>query len=252
MNVRTLIATGSSSLENLKDLIHSCCPSLEVISECSLADQSVTLIKTLKPDLLFLDTDLPGGGGFELLRQIDPEEMQVIMISDVPDHAVEAFRHQVTDYLLKPVKPDELKGAVHKVVKGMGNRNITTELELGSKSRNAWKVTDKQLVIPNSKGFVVIKTDEIIFCEASGYCTNFYLTGKAKLSSSRNLKFYESLLPGGQFIRVHNSYIVNREHVKGYSFQGEIQLSDNLKCALSVRHKQEFLGAFKKSNFTSP
>jgi len=247
VKIRTLIATGDSSLEILKEMLQMHCPGLEIIAGCSAVDQTVDSLRTLKPEFLFLDTDLPGGGGFELLRQVNPEQFPVIMISDVPDHAVEAYRYQVTDYLLKPIKTEELKGAVSKALKGLGSLNFTTEPEPESNPRNARKMTGKQLVIPNSKGFVVIKTDEIILCEASGYCTNFYVAGNSKISSSRNLKFYESLLPGGQFIRVHNSFIINRDHVKGYTYQGEIQLSENLKCSLSAGHKREFLYFFGKS-----
>jgi two-component system LytT family response regulator len=104
----------------------------------------------------------------------------------------------------------------------------------------------ENLVIPDSKGFTVVKTSDIIMCEADGYCTRFYLTENVKISSSRNLKYYEELLPKNIFLRTHHSCLLNLQHVKGYSHQEEILMIDNIKCPLSSGNKHTFISHFKK------
>ncbi len=83
-------------------------------------------------------------------------------------------------------------------------------------------------------------------CEADGYCTRFYLTENVKISSSRNLKYYEELLPRNIFLRTHHSCLLNLQHVKGYSHQEEILMIDNIKCPLSSGNKHTFISHFKK------
>ena len=101
------------------------------------------------------------------------------------------------------------------------------------------------LIVNNSKGFTVLKTDDIVFLEADGYCTNFYLTGKTKISSARNLKYYSCLLPPSVFMRVHHSFIINLSHVKGYNSDDNILLTENYSCSLSTAHKNVFLACFR-------
>ena len=100
----------------------------------------------------------------------------------------------------------------------------------------------------NSYDREILKTSDIIMCEADGYCTRFYLHGNSKLSSSRNLKFYADILPSNVFIRTHNSFVINLNHVKGYSNQEEILLTDGLKCPLSLGNKNHFMNLFKATN----
>jgi two-component system, LytTR family, response regulator len=105
----------------------------------------------------------------------------------------------------------------------------------------------QKLVIADMKGFTVIKVAELIKCEADGYCTHFFLPGKIKVTSSKNLKYYEEILDQQKIIRVHRSFLVNLSHVKGYSHQGEIHLSENISCPLGDSYKQHFLEVFGKN-----
>jgi two-component system LytT family response regulator len=147
--------------------------------------------------------------------------------------------------LIKPIKKDELIEAVRKVKIKPTKINSLEGLQNYLVQFNGNACDLNTLVVYNSKGFTVLKINEIIYMEADGYCTNFYLTGKVKVSSSRNLKFYSDLLPQTTFLRVHNSFIVNLIHVIGYNSNEEILLTDNLSCSLSAAHKSQFMGYFK-------
>jgi len=133
-----------------------------------------------------------------------------------------------SDYLLKPVKVDELVEAVNKVNQELASRQTNLNLQILLEGLADKEPNTKNLVIPSTKGFSVIKIEDLIMCEADGYCTNFYLKGKCKVTSSKNLKHYEELLNNYPFMRVHHSNLVNINHVKGYCHQGEISLSEEI------------------------
>jgi two-component system LytT family response regulator len=244
--LKTLVVDNDeSSVISLTQLIHECCPEIEIVSVCNTLKQAVNAINEFHPRLIFTETELPDGSGFDLVKNWQERNFRVVFITGNCENAIKAFRTSATDYLLKPVKSDELVEAVRKVKTELSELNSIDGLKSYLGQLNGNGDSHKTLVVHNSKGFNVLKTDEIIYLEADGYCTNFYLAGKVKISSSRNLKFYCDLLPAAIFMRVHHSFIVNLNHVNGYNCQEEILLTDNLSCSLSAAHKSQFMGYFK-------
>jgi two-component system, LytTR family, response regulator len=244
--IKTLVVdSDESSVIFLTRLIHDCCPEIEIVSVCNSIKQAVTAISEFHPQLVFTETELPDGNVFSLVQNGHERNFRVVFITGNCENAIKAFRFSASDYLLKPVKGDELVEAVKKVKTELSESGSLEGLKSYLGQLNGNGDSTKTLVVHSSKGFTVLKTDEIIYLEADGYCTNFYLQGKAKLSSSRNLKFYSELLPKGTFMRVHHSFFVNLNHVKGYNLQEEILLTENLSCSLSAAHKTQFLGYFK-------
>jgi two-component system LytT family response regulator len=188
---------------------------------------------------------MPKGNGFDLLRMFNPINFKVIFVTAFSQYAVDAFRYAVIDYLMKPVKVVELIEAVSKVKNGVGNNNsINIVLKL-LESHSLNSSQDKNLIISGAKGFTLIKKNDIIMLKADGYCTIIFLTGKSNITSTRNLKYYEELLDPVQYMRVHHSYIINFEHVTGYTHQEEVLLSHELRCPLSKSHKLDFLNYYK-------
>jgi two-component system LytT family response regulator len=239
-----LVDDERPSREALGTYLRDFCPNVKIVAECENIQSAYQSIQSLRPELVFLDIEMPNGNGFDLLRMFKKIEFKVIFVTAYSEHALRAFRFSATDYLLKPVKVDELVDAVSKVRHEMAlqytNLNLQTLLE-GISGR---ETIDKQIVIPSSRGFTVLKTSDIILCEAEGYCTHFHLTGKEKITSSRNLKYYEELLSNSQVMRVHHSYLIHLNHVKGYSHLGEISLTEDLSCPLGNNYKAQFLEIF--------
>jgi two-component system LytT family response regulator len=246
LKIKTIIADGDeSSVQILKQLIQINCPEIEIVSVSSTLKHTVDSIKEFSPGLIFIETELPDGSSFKMLQMWPDRKFRVVFVSTNPDYAVQAFRFSVSDYLIKPVSSEELIAAVEKVRSELAEANSPVGFYAYSGKPNGFDQLSKTLVVTNSKGFKVLKTDEIIFLEADGYCTNFYLLENTKISSSRNLKFYSGQLPTSNFMRVHHSFIVNLNHVKGYGYHEEILLTNNLSCSLSAAHKAEFLSHFK-------
>jgi two-component system, LytTR family, response regulator len=246
-NIRTIIVDDEKpSREVLSNYLREFCPNIQIIAECNSAKTAFKAIKEYQPQLVFLDVEMPKGSGFDLLRMFSSIHFKVIFITAFSNYAFQAFRFSAVDFLLKPLKISELKDAVNKVVHELEVKDSYLSVKALLNNLSNISQPNGNLVISNSKGFTILKTSDIIYCEADGYCTRFYLSGKSKVSSSRNLKFYEELLPANKFIRTHHSCIVNLSHVKGYSHQEEILLTDGLKCPLSSGKKHTFIGIFKK------
>jgi two-component system, LytTR family, response regulator len=247
MNLKTIIIDDEKpSREALSNYIRAYCPDIEIVAECNSVKTAHRAILKFSPQLIFLDIEMPNGSGFDLLRMFNPLYFKVIFVTAYSEYALKAFRFSATDYLLKPVKVDELMESVEKVkqeiARDQGNMNIQKLLE----NLTAGSNSVRQLVIPDTSGFRVLDTSGIILCEADGYCTHFHLTGQERMTSSKNLKHYEEMLNPYGFVRVHNSYLVNLAHVKSYSNQGEIFLSNNLICMLGNKYKNSFLQIFSK------
>jgi len=243
--IKTIIVDDENpSCEALANYIEEYCPELKIVSICKSIKSAYKSILDHNPDLLFLDIEMPRGSGFDLLRMFNVINFNVVFVTAFSNYALNAFRVSATDFLLKPVKISELIEAVNKVQQNLRNKsyqNLTALLE----NLEAPSGQLRKIIIPNLKGFTAINPSDIILCEADGYCTNFFLSGRSKTSSSYHLKFYEELLPSSNFLRIHKSYIINTDHVIGYTNNGEIMLSEGITCALSDSRKHTFLKIFR-------
>ncbi len=250
-NLKTIIVDDERpSREALVNYIHEFCPDVEIVAECESVETAYKAIIKQKPQLLFLDIEMPVGSGFDLLNMFKIIDFKVIFITAFSNYAVNAFRFSATDFLLKPVKVSELKEAVEKVKNEIGLKQSFLNTRVFVENLNLNNPAEKKLVIPNSQGFKILKPEDIIFCEANGYCTHLYLNKRTKITSSYNLKFFEENLPNDYFFRVHRSYIININHVTAYSNTGEIILTGDLKCALGESYKKAFFSLFKDTRFS--
>ncbi|MDX9903037.1 MAG: LytTR family DNA-binding domain-containing protein [Bacteroidales bacterium] len=243
--IRTVIIDDERpAREVIANYLAEYCPDIEVVGQASSVREGFTAIKASTPDLVFLDVEMADGTGFDLLSMFGKVDFRVIFVTAYSEYAIRAFRFSAADYLLKPVSIDELIHAVEKV-RTRENTALNNEV-ISSLLKNLREGPARQstLIIPNIKGFEVLKVPEIIMCQADGYCTNFHLTGQRKVVSSKNLKHFDGLLADQGFLRVHHSYLVNIDHVTGYTKQGEILLSENLKASLGSSYKNEFIRNF--------
>jgi two-component system, LytTR family, response regulator len=246
--IRSIIVDDEKpAREVIKNYLAEFCPDVEVIAT---ADSVVTARKAIllhHPDLVFLDIDMPDGNGFDLLRRLHRIDFRIIFVTAFSEYAVRAFRFFATDYLLKPVNIEELMEAVEKVRNDMDDRAGNSNIEELIKFTQHADPQHSAITIPDKKGFKVVGIHEIIHCEADGYCTHFYITGGKKITSSRNLKFYEEILEEKCFLRVHHSYLVNLKHVKDFAAEGVIHLSEDHSVPLGNTYRKRFLDRFTGS-----
>jgi len=217
---------------------------IEVVATASSVSTAYKAINRHNPDFIFLDIEMADGKGFDLLMMFEKIDFKVIFVTAYSEYAVKAFRFSAVDYLLKPVKIDELVCAVDKIKslrEQVPSMRVLSEL---MKNLNRESALPRTLVIPHLKGFDVIRISEIIMCIADGYCTNFHVAGGKKYTSSKNLKHFDEMLEEHNIIRVHHSYLVNLTHVLSYTRQGEIYLTEGLKAYLGDSYKNIFIKRF--------
>jgi two-component system LytT family response regulator len=246
--IKTLIIEDEQkSRDVLLKIIEKNCPELKVVGNASNVTEGVDMIKSLKPDLVFLDITMPDGSGFDLLEQVADQKFDLIFATASNSHAIRAFKYSACDYLLKPIDIEELKNAVQRVVKrknetpDMGNLNFLIQ-QLKKSDDNFQKIT-----LPTGNAYEIINLKDIVRCEADGSYTYFYLTDKRKLMVSASLKHYEELLPEQDFIRVHHHNLINMNHVVRFLKEdgGYAVMSDGSKIEISRRKKDQFMDRLK-------
>jgi len=245
--IRALVVDDEApSREVMCNYLRDFCTGVDVVATASSVKSAYRAIQKHNPEVVFLDIEMPDGKGFDLLKMFPKINFRVVFVTAYSEYAIKAFRVNAADYLLKPVKIDELNAAVEKI-RNENRWNYdtgqVTELLKSLSENNTFQPT---IVVSNIKGFEVIRINEIIMCKADGYCTNFFLEGDRKVISSKNLKQYEELLAGHNIIRVHHSYLVNPNHILSFTRQGEILLSENNKAFLGDSFRNGFLGKFNK------
>jgi two-component system LytT family response regulator len=205
------------------------------------------LIRKMKPDLVFLDVEMPFGNGFDLLEKFEKINFSVIFSTAYDHYAVKAIKINALDYLLKPVDINDLKIAVGKVEGKLKESNSDTTWQLEALLNNIKeKGLVKKIAVPSLNGLTFINIEEIVRCESDVNYTNIFLTDRKKITVSKPLKEYEELLSEYNFFRIHNSALINMIHVKQY-IKGEggyLVMSDGVSVEVSRRKKAEFLDKF--------
>lgn len=236
-----LIDDESDGLEDLKEAVQKYCPEISLLGIYQTPSEGLTAIQQLKPDLVFLDVQMPGMSGFELLQKLSPVSFHVIFVSAYDRYAIRAIKFSALDYLLKPVDVDELIQAVSRVKERMSPQQYSIQSVLQN-TRNKLGHLER-LAVPTSTGIDYFDVKDIIFLKADGCYTHIYLTNKNTKLVTKVLKDFEEVLADSGFCRVHNSFLINLRHVKSYvrGEGGYVILADNHHVDISRRRKEEFL-----------
>lgn len=225
------------------------CPQVEVVATCSNAIAARQQILAHSPDLVCLDIQMPGKTGLELLSELEPKDFEVVFITAYNEYLLQALQFSAVDYLLKPVDEDRLIEAIHRVEQRLqeGRRTEQSNALLYNLEK-VGNPSDMRLCLPTFKGFVIVKLDEIVYCEAERSYTVFHLGNGKTITVSKPLLDYDSLLKDTVFLRVHKSFLVNLMHVREYQ-RGEggfIIMSDKAEIEVSRRKKDIFLARVKE------
>lgn len=230
-----------------RNLLTSMIAKLEIgevsISEYDSVNTAIAGLKKSEPDVALLDVNLGDGTGFDILDNFRQRTFKVIFITGYDEYAIKAFKYSALDYLLKPINLSDLKLSLEKL-----SDTIMQPIQIETFKSNFLTQSPDSIIIPTNDGFEVIKIRDIIKIDASGsYSMVYSVSDKPKLVS-KNLKFFEQLLPIEIFYRVHHGSIVNINYIKQYhqGSGGSLELEGNLKQAVSARKKFDFLTFFKK------
>jgi two-component system, LytTR family, response regulator len=242
--LRTVIIDDEQDAADfIKSIIGEYCPGLEFAGKAHDVNEGIEVIKELKPDLVFLDVEMPHGTGFDLLAHFPDKEFDVVFITAFNHYAIKAIKYSAVDYILKPINISELIAAVNKVMEKRtanvtrGNENIRILLD------NLKSGLPSRLAIPTSDGMEYINPKDIIRIEADRSYSWFYITGDRKMLVSKNLKEFQDLLNDRHFFRPHNSHLINLKFVRKYIRKegGYIEMQDGSEIPVSRNRKDLFL-----------
>ena len=245
-----IVDDEKNSCEALQILINDCCPELHVVAICYSAEDALQKIKTLNPQLVFLDIEMPNMNGFQLLEHLPKIDFELIFTTSYDQYAIKAIKFSALDYLLKPVDREELQKAVQKVLKKV-NGSISQQLEILLQKVNQPSVSVKRIALPTMQGLELVEINSIISCSSNSNYTEFYLADKKKILVSRTLKEIDELLEGYAFMRVHNSHIVNlnaiTKYIKGEG--GYLIMTDGSTVDVSRSRKEILMQKLQPSKF---
>lgn len=220
------------AIDVLKSDLESYCAEIEVIGSANGVVSGAKLIKELKPDLVFLDIQMPDGSGFDLLEILDDKNFKLIFTTASDEYAVKAFKFSAVDYLLKPIDPDELMDAVSRVTQQDRPAERVDLLKENLKST-------KKLALNTLEKIHIVGVDEILRCESEINYTKFHFTDGTRLLVTKTLKEFDKLLRDHNFIRVHQSHLINADAIKEFiKSDGYVVMKDGTKVPVSTRKKQ--------------
>ncbi len=242
-----IVDDEKGSRQLLRKTIEKNLTDIEIVGEADNADEALKMITNLHPDLVFLDIEMPGKTGLDLLQELQGNIDFGIIFTTAYDHyAIEAIRYSAHDYLLKPVNKEDLIKSVNRFLQNKNKEKLSRE-KINTLISNMSMDARKKIAIPDQEGYIFVYLDEIIKLVSDGSYTHIYLTNHSKIVSSRPLGEYEGLLNPDVFMRVHRSYIINLDHVKRYvkGDEGYVILTDDSQVEISRRKKIEFLEKLK-------
>ncbi|MDX9694940.1 MAG: LytTR family DNA-binding domain-containing protein [Bacteroidales bacterium] len=236
-----------ASRETLTSYLIKYCPDVELIAEADSVKSGLEAIKKHKPDVVFLDIEMPFGNAFDLLEQIEKVDFEVVFVTAYSNYAIQALNMSASYYILKPISIDELVKAVEKITQKRAEQEMPVHSKVLLENIQAVNKHNHKIVLPQLNGFDVVKINDIIRCQANDNFTEFYLTNGTKKLISRTLKFYEDLLQDFDFVRVHKSHLINMQYVVKYlkGKGGQVEMTDGSVVDVSVNQKASFLEKFK-------
>jgi two-component system LytT family response regulator len=246
--IRALVVDDEpNARQNLTILLETHCPSVEVVGTAGSVLEAVQAIKQWQPDVLLLDIEIGDGSGFDVLEKLASPPPQVIFTTAFDHYAVKAFKFSAVDYILKPIDIDDLTAALGRVEEKMKQTQISKKLEhlmtnlSGLSNRQERKM--KRVGLPIQGGIQYFSISEIIRLQSQSNYTTFFLNQGREYLISRTLKEYDELLSDQGFVRIHQSHLINLEHVTQYQKAdgGYVVMTDGSHVPLSKTHKDQFL-----------
>lgn len=227
----------------LSSLLAKQFPHVDVLGMADGVASGLELLSIVKPLVLFLDIELDGRSGFDLLEALGNERPHVVFTTAHEGYAVRAIRSSALDYLLKPIDPHELGVALGKVVDAAKPAQQPEQFLALLQNMAQPSATIKRIALPVTDGLVMVDVEEILYCEGDGHYTTISLVGKKPIVISRNLGQVEDLLDPELFVRIHHARVVGLKHVSKYvrGDGGEVVMADGSHLSVSKRKKQDLM-----------
>ena len=243
-----LIDNETPVRRGLREMILNVSAELPSIEEADGVESGLIKIKSFSPDIVFLDIEMEDGTGFDLLNRISNPSFQLIFTTAHDQYAIRAFKFSAIDYLLKPVDPDELSKSLERAAAHVRNNDLNKQLAVLTQQLSHKTDHERKIVLKDIDSTYFIRVSDILFCEAEGTYTKFYIINTEPILVSKNLKEYETLLEPLGFLRTHHSFLANPDKIKMYDKTdgGSLILEGDLRIPISQRKRDFVLNILEK------
>jgi len=242
-----LIDDESNSLEMMEWLLKTYCPQVTIEAMCNSAEKGIESIHKYKPDVVFLDIEMPHMNGFDMLEHFDKLFFDVVFTTAYDQFAIKAFRYSALNYLLKPVDPEDLQETIRRLEE---KKSVPSkeQLDLLLQSVQQMKPTTQRIALTTNDGMIFVSTQDIVYCEAESNYTSIILANGKKTMVSKVLKDIDEALAGPDFFRIHNSFLINLNHIKKFvrGEGGYVVMDNDVTISISRSRRQEFMELFSK------
>lgn len=250
MKLRTILVDDEMlSLESLQLQLEAHCPGVEIVAMCKGPREGIEKINALDPDLVFLDIEMPGMNGFEMLRQFPVRDFDVIFITAYEEFAIQAFKVNAQEYLLKPVDVRELVAAVEKVQNRIDQLDSQKKIDILLTRLEGQSSGFGKIAIPSYNGLDFINVQDILYCSGDGSYSSIHTAQGEKFVVSKTMKEMEELLHQSGFFRTHQSYLVNlgciRQYIRGSG--GQLVLQDGSVIQVARARKEALMKVIYKT-----
>jgi two-component system LytT family response regulator len=234
-----IIDDEPKAIDTLAFLLNNECPEVKIIGTQTNPIEALKEVHALKPDLVFLDIQMPHLDGFEFIKSLGDVPFEIIFTTAFDQYAIKAFKFNALDYLLKPVSSEDLASAIENFKKRKSNANYKSPIN-NLRENLAEKNSSKlKLTIYGLDGTYFLKTENIIRLEADGNYTKIIMKNKKPILNARTLREFDEALEGHDFMRVHKSHLVNKFHVEAFMHNEYLQMSDESQVPIARRRKKE-------------
>lgn len=237
-----LIDDELSSLQNLRQKLDEFCPDLQVVASAQKPEEAMLLIKHHKPDVIFLDIEMPKMSGFRMLDELGDCDFEIIFTTAYNHYAIDAIRISAFDYLMKPIAIKELQVAVERLSK-MRFSQTKEKIDILKSSMSEKRSQEDKIAIPTSEGLEFIPIKNILHIESSSNYSKIFFRESKPLVVTKLLKDFEDMLQPYRFYRIHNSHLINLNYIKKYvkAEGGQVIMQDGTTIDVARRKKEEFL-----------
>lgn len=230
-----------SAIESLVWELKHFSSDISVVAQFSNPNEALDYLSSNSPDCLFLDIQMPTMDGFQFLNKLTSRNFAVVITTAYNEYAIKALKHEAIDYLLKPIDSDDLQDTIKKVKKFKSKQTSELNFELAFKQFNE-RFNKKKVTINTDGKLIFIDADDILLVSGDGNYSTIELSNNQKIVVTKKLKEVNSLLPQDHFFRIHNSYIINLNHLKEFiKSDGYVVLTNNKKIPVARQRKSDFL-----------
>lgn len=240
-----LIDDEPKALAILKNKIERLCPNLDIIAQTQNPKEAIELINSNKPELIFLDIAMPELNGFDVLKQFQQPNFEIIFATAFDDFAIEAIKHCAIGYLVKPIDNDDLVNAVENAISNIKEKTALEKNKVLIENLGVQNFQKKKIVIPSTDGLEFVKIQDIMFCEGVDGYTKIHFNNQKSILSSNSIGYFNKLLDNKTFYLVHKSYVINLDYIVKYLNEGYVVLDKNHKIPVSRNRRQDFINHLK-------